>query len=98
MTTEYRFTLVDFAYPSGPGVIRLCEAGRTYPMQPAAAHAAAKRGLVATGQPRCWTQPSIFRQPEVLTAAELADAMAELKALEQHAAGGETGRMGASPP
>ena len=82
MMTEYRFALVDFAYPSGPGVIRLCEAGRTYPMQPAAAHAAAKRGLVATGRPPCWIRPSIFRQPDVLTEAELAGARAELKALE----------------
>jgi hypothetical protein len=86
MMIEYRFALVDFAYPSGPGIIRLCEAGRTYPMQPAAAHAAAKRGLVATGRPPCWIRPSIFRQPEVLTETELAQAMAELNALEQHAA------------
>ncbi len=83
---EYRFALVDFAYPSGPGVVRLCEAGRTYPMQPAAAHAAAKRDLVATRRPACWIRPSIFRQPEVLTETELAEAMAELNALEQHAA------------
>jgi hypothetical protein len=67
-------------------------------MQPAAAHAAAKRGLVATGRPPGWIRPSIFRQPEVLTEAELAGAMAELTALEQHAAEDETWRVGASLP
>ncbi len=86
MTAEYRFALVDFAYPSGPGVVRLCEAGRTYPMQTAAAHAAAKRGLVAARRPPCWVNPSIFRQPEMLTETELANAMAELNVLERHAA------------
>ncbi len=88
MTTEYRFALVDFAYPSGPGVIRLCEAGRTYPMQPAAAHAAAKRGLVAKGRPSCWIRPSILRQPEVLSVHELDAADAELLALENYASEG----------
>jgi hypothetical protein len=86
MTAEYRFALVDFAYPSGPGVVCLCEAGRTYPMQSAAAHAAAKRGLVATRRPPCWIRPSIFKQPEMLTETDLADAMAELNVLERHAA------------
>ena len=86
MSIEYRFALVDFAYPSGPGVIRVCEAGRSYPMRPAAAYAAARRGLVATGRPSCWIRPSVLRQPEVLTEAELADAMDELQALERHAA------------
>ena len=31
MMIEYRFALVDFAYPSGPGIICLCEVGRTWP-------------------------------------------------------------------
>ena len=32
-----------------------------------------------------WTPPSMFRQPEVLTEAEVIEAEAELKALQRHA-------------
>jgi hypothetical protein len=32
-----------------------------------------------------WTPPGMFRQPEVLTEAEVIEAEAELKALERHA-------------
>jgi hypothetical protein len=45
----------------------------------------AKRDLVAAQRPVDWEPPSILRQPEVLTEAELAAAEAELKALQQHA-------------
>ena len=67
------------------GHIRLYEAGNTYDMPRALAHAAAKRELIAVGQPVDWTPPSILRSPEVLTEAELAVAEAELKALQRHA-------------
>jgi hypothetical protein len=41
-------------------------------MPTALAHAAAKRDLVAAQRPVDWEPPSILRQPEVLTEAELA--------------------------
>jgi hypothetical protein len=63
------------------GHIRLYEAGNTYDMPRALAHAAAKRNLVALEQPMDWEAPSILRSPEVLIEAELAAAEAELKAL-----------------
>ena len=69
------------------GHIRLYEAGNTYDMPRALAHAAAKRGLVAASQPVDWGPPSILRLPEVLTEGELADAEAELKALQRHGLG-----------
>jgi hypothetical protein len=84
--TVSRFVLVDFRYTSDPlGHLRLYEAGNIYDMPPALAHAAAKRDLVAAQRPVDWEPPSILRQPEVLTEAELAAAEAELKALQQHA-------------
>ena len=84
--TQRRFVLVDFQYTSDiVGHIRLYEAGNTYDMPRALAHAAAKRDLVAVEQPLDWEPPSIFRPPEVLTEAELAAAEAELKALQRHA-------------
>jgi hypothetical protein len=84
--TERRFVLVDFRYTSDVvGYIRLYEAGNTYDMPRALAHAAAKRELIAVGQPVDWTPPSILRPSEVLTEAELAAAEAELKALQRHA-------------
>jgi hypothetical protein len=71
--TVSRFVLVDFRYTSDSlGHIRLYEAGNTYDMPPAMAHAAAKRDLVAAQRPVDWERPSILRQPEVLTEAELA--------------------------
>ena len=70
--TVSRFVLVDFSYTSDPlGHIRLYEAGNIYDMPPALAHAAAKRDLVAAQRPVDWEPPSILRQPEVLTEAEL---------------------------
>ena len=83
--TERRFVLVDFRYTSDPlGHVRFYEAGNSYDMPRALAHAAAKRELVAVGQPVGWTPPSILRPPEVLTDLELVEAEAELKALQRH--------------
>jgi hypothetical protein len=67
------------------GHIRLYEAGNSYDMPRALAHAAAKRDFVAIQRPVAWEPPSILRPPEVLTEAELAAAEAELKALQHHA-------------
>jgi hypothetical protein len=50
--TERRFVLVDFRYTSDPlGHVRFYEAGNSYDMSRALAHAAAKRELVAVEQP-----------------------------------------------
>jgi hypothetical protein len=82
------FVLVDFRYTSDVlGHIRLYEAGNTYDIPRALAHAAAKRELIALEQPVDWTPPSILRLPEVVTESELAEAEAELKALQRHALG-----------
>ena len=84
--TERRFVLVDFRYTSDPlGHVRFYEAGSTYDMPRALAHAAAKRELVAVERPVAWTPPSILRPPEVLTESELVEAEAKLKALQRHA-------------
>jgi hypothetical protein len=84
--TECRFVLVDFRYTSDAvGHIRLYEAGCTYAMPRALAHAAAKRELVTLQQPDDWTPPSILRPPEVLTESEVVEADGELKALQRHA-------------
>ena len=80
-----RFVLVDFAHMSREGCIRLCEAGRTYALPRALAHAAMKRDLLAVERPPHWTPPSMFRRPEVLTEAEVIEAEAELRALQRHA-------------
>jgi hypothetical protein len=58
-----------------------------YDMPRALAHAAVKRELVAVEQPVDWEPPSILRPPEVVTESELAEAEAELKALQCHAFG-----------
>ena len=77
--TERRFVLVDFRYTSDPlGHVRFYEAGNTYSMSRALAHAAAKRELVAVERPVGWTPPSILTPPEVLTESELVEAEAEL--------------------
>ena len=84
--TERRFVLVDFMYTSDPlGHVRFYEAGNSYDMPRALAHAAAKREFVAVEQPVGWTPPSILRPPEVLTESELVEAEGELKALQRHA-------------
>ena len=83
--TERRFALVDFTHMSREGCLRLYEAGRSYALPRAIAHAASKRQLVAAHRPAQWTPPSMFRQPEVLTEAEVVEAEAELRALRRHA-------------
>ena len=85
MTAEYRFVIADFRCIGPGGAPRLYEAGRSYPMPAAVAHAAAKRGLVAKVKPPAWVSPSFGRRAEVLTEADVAGAGAELEALERHA-------------
>ena len=83
---ERRFVLLDFTHRRKTGsLLRLCEAGHTYTLPRAVAHAATKRGLVAKDQPPHWQPPSIFKPPEALTALGVAEAEAELKALQRHA-------------
>ncbi len=83
--SERRFALIDFTHMSRVGYVRLYEAGHTYTLPRAIAHAASKRELVAKQRPPHWTPPSMFRPPEVLTEAEVIEAEAELKALQRHA-------------
>ena len=64
---------------------RLYEAGRSYPMSSAVAHAAANRNLIAHYKPLRWTPPSILVAPQVLNKIEVAEAEAELQALGRHA-------------
>ena len=86
--TQRRFVLVDFRYASDVvDHIRFYESGNTYDMPRALAHASAKRELVAIERPIDWEPPSILRPPQVLTEAELAEAEAELQALQRHAFG-----------
>ena len=82
---ERRFTLVDFTHRSKTGRLRLYEAGHTYSLPRALAHAATKRELVAKHRPPHRTPPSILRPPEALSEAEVIEAEAELKALQRHA-------------
>jgi hypothetical protein len=49
--SERRFVLVDFTRMNSTGWLTLYEAGDTYTILPAIAHAAAKRGLVARERP-----------------------------------------------
>jgi hypothetical protein len=83
--SERRFALVDFIYRGKRGRLCLHEAGRTYTLPRAVAHAATKRQLVAKQRPPHWTPPSILRPPEALSEAEVIEAEAELKALQRHA-------------
>ena len=73
--SERRFALVDLAYRSNSGRLRLHEAGHTYDLPRAVAHAATKRELVAKQQPPRWAPPSIFHPPEVITEMEVIEAM-----------------------
>ena len=60
--TERRFVLVEFKYTNDVmGHVRVYEAGNTYDMPQALAHAAAKRELVAAQRPVDWEPPSIVR-------------------------------------
>jgi hypothetical protein len=83
--SERKFVLVDFTHMSRAGCLRLYEAGHTYALPRAIAHATTKRELVAMQRPAGWTPPGMFRQPEVLTEAEMIEAEAELRALQRHA-------------
>jgi hypothetical protein len=83
--SERKFVLVDFTHMSREGCLRLYEAGHTYALPRAIAHAATKRELVAKQRPTGWTPPGMFRSPEVLTEAEVVEAEAELRALQRHA-------------
>ena len=83
--SERRFALVDFTHMSRVGFLRLYEAGHTYALSRAVAHATTKRELVAMRRPTGWTPPGMFRQPETLTEAEAIEAEAELRALRRHA-------------
>ena len=83
--SERRFALVDFTHMSRVACVRLYEAGHTYTLPRAIAHAATKRELVAKERPARWTPPSMFKLPEALTEAEVVEAEAELRALRRHA-------------
>jgi hypothetical protein len=83
--SERRFVLVDFTHMNRAGCLRLYEAGRTYALPRAIAHAATKRELVAKQRPPGWVPPNMFQLPKVLTEAEVIEAEAELKALQRHA-------------
>ena len=83
--SDRRFVLVDFTHMNRAGYLRLYEAGHTYALPRAIAHAATKRELLAKQRPPGWTSPSMFRLPEILTEAEMVEAEAELKALRRHA-------------
>jgi hypothetical protein len=82
--SERRFALVDFTHMSRAGCLQLYEAGHTYALTRAVAHAATKHELVAKQRPPHWTPPSMFRLPETLTEAEVIEAEAELRALQRH--------------
>ena len=97
MTSEHRFVLADFTCPMPQGRPRLYEAGRSYPMSPALAHAAAKRNLVAHYKSPRWMPPSILVAPQVLTKIEVAEAEAELRALEQHIVEAIAAVLGSGP-
>jgi hypothetical protein len=83
--SERRFALVDFTHMNRAVCLRLYEAGHTYALSRAIAHAATKRELVAKQRPRGWIPPNMFQLPKVLTEAEVVEAEAELKALRRHA-------------
>jgi hypothetical protein len=82
---ERHFVLLDFTYKTKTGRIRLVEAGRTHSFSRVVAHGATKRELVTKERPPHWLRPSMFRPPEALTELEVAEAEAELKALQRHA-------------
>lgn len=83
--TERRFVLVDFTHMNREGCLRLFEAGHTYTLPRAIAHAASKRDLVASQRPAHWRAPGMFQPPEALTEAEVVEAEAELRGLQRHA-------------
>ena len=85
MVSEHRFVLADFTWLGPNGRPHTYEAGKHYLMRAAVAHAAAKRGLVAKSKSPRWERPSILTPPKILSEIEVAEAEAELLALERHA-------------
>ena len=83
--SERRVILADFTHMDRAGVLRLYEAGQTYALSRALAHAATKRELVAKQRPASWMPPNMFQFPMVLTEAKVIEAEEELKALQRHA-------------
>jgi hypothetical protein len=83
--SERRFILGDFTYMDRAGILRLYEAGRTYKLSQAVAHAATKRELVAKQRPADWMPPNMFQFPKRLTEGEVIEAEEELKSLRRHA-------------
>jgi len=83
--SERRFVLADFTYMNRAGGLRLYEAGRTYALSRAIAHAATKRELIAKQRPAGWMPPNMFQFPKRLTEAEVIEAEEEFKALQRHA-------------
>lgn len=83
--SERRFVLADFTHMGRAGVLRLYEAGHTYALSRAIAHAATKRELVVIKRPAGWMPPNMFQFPKVLTEAEVIEAEQELEALQRHA-------------
>jgi hypothetical protein len=59
---------------NGAGCFRLYEAGYSYALPRAVAHAATKRQLVAKQRPPGWVPPNMFQLPKVLTEAEVIEA------------------------
>ncbi len=53
-------------------------------MLPAMAHTAAKHDLVAKAKPVHWAPPNLWARPTTLTMIDIAEAQAELQALELH--------------
>jgi hypothetical protein len=83
--SERQFVLADFTHMDRAGVLRLYEAGHTFALSRAIAHAATKRALVAKKRPAGWMPPNMFLFPKVLTEADVIEAEEELKALQRHA-------------
>ncbi|MDQ3929490.1 MAG: hypothetical protein M3328_10130, partial [Chloroflexota bacterium] len=68
-TMEHRFVLADFEHLDAAGDRHVYEAGRSYSMPPAIAHAAARRDLVSDHKPPHWTRLGITT-PAVIRAAD----------------------------
>ena len=83
--SERRFVLVDSTHMSRVACLRLYEAGHTYTLPRAIAHATSKRESRREAAAGGVDAAGMFRSPEVLTEAEVVEAEAELKALQRHA-------------
>ena len=69
MILEHRFVLADFTLLDAAGCRHVYEAGRSYSMPPAIAHAAARRDLVSCQKPPHRTRLGITT-PAVISAAD----------------------------